>query len=148
MTPRDLSVLDWTEKLVEFEALAPVTQDMLIAYAAASGDSNTIHLDEAIARKMGLPGVIAHGMLVAAWVADRGLLWVHQQGLQCPLVSSQYRFRGMTVLGEVLSVGGKATLSTPKLAATSLGKLLTLDLEAKGTGGAVKVTGRLVFRLH
>jgi acyl dehydratase len=34
----------------------------LAAYAAASGDSNPIHLDDAAAQAAGLPGVIAHGM--------------------------------------------------------------------------------------
>jgi acyl dehydratase len=38
-----------------------VRQD-LVRYAAASGDLNTIHWDEATARAAGLPDVIAHGM--------------------------------------------------------------------------------------
>lgn len=46
----------------------------LAAYAAASGDNNPIHLDDAAARAAGLPGVIAHGMytmgLAARAVAD------------------------------------------------------------------------------
>jgi len=33
------------------------------AYAEASGDHNPIHRDEEFARSVGLPGVIAHGML-------------------------------------------------------------------------------------
>jgi acyl dehydratase len=32
-------------------------------YAEASGDRNPIHLDDEFARSVGLPGVIAHGML-------------------------------------------------------------------------------------
>ena len=39
------------------------TRDQIAAYAEASGDRNPIHLDEAFARSVGLPGVIAHGML-------------------------------------------------------------------------------------
>ena len=35
----------------------------LIRYAGASGDFNPIHWDEAFATRVGLPGVIAHGML-------------------------------------------------------------------------------------
>ena len=50
----------------------------LLAYAAASGDGNLIHQDEAVARSVGLPGVIAHGMLtmgvavqpVVDWIAE------------------------------------------------------------------------------
>lgn len=39
------------------------TEEQIAAYAEASGDRNPIHVDEAFARSVGLPGVIAHGML-------------------------------------------------------------------------------------
>ena len=50
----------------------------LVAYADASGDQNPIHQDEAFAKSVGLPDVIAHGMLtmglgggyVTSWVGD------------------------------------------------------------------------------
>ena len=45
-----------------------VTREDLVAYAAASGDHNPIHQDEDVARSVGLPGVIAHGMLTLALV--------------------------------------------------------------------------------
>jgi acyl dehydratase len=38
----------------------------LARYAAASGDDNPIHLDDEAARAVGLPGVVAHGMLTMA----------------------------------------------------------------------------------
>ena len=38
------------------------TRADLIAYANASGDQNPIHQDEAVAKSVGLPDVIAHGM--------------------------------------------------------------------------------------
>ena len=41
-----------------------ITRDDLRRYADASGDHNPIHLDPGAARAVGLPGVIAHGMLV------------------------------------------------------------------------------------
>ena len=43
-----------------------VTRDDLVAYANASGDHNPIHQDDAFARAIGLPGVIAHGMYTMA----------------------------------------------------------------------------------
>jgi acyl dehydratase len=47
-----------------FESVAyPLTRADLVAYAEASGDPNPIHQDEDVARSVGLPGVIAHGML-------------------------------------------------------------------------------------
>jgi len=39
------------------------TKEQIAAYAEASGDHNPIHLDGAFARSVGLPGIIAHGML-------------------------------------------------------------------------------------
>jgi acyl dehydratase len=50
--------------------LAPKTfkinRQLLIEYANASGDQNPIHQDEAFAKSVGLPDVIAHGMLTMA----------------------------------------------------------------------------------
>jgi acyl dehydratase len=46
-----------------------VTRADLVAYAAASGDHNPIHQDEAVALSVGLPGVIAHGMYTLALAA-------------------------------------------------------------------------------
>ena len=46
-----------------------VTRADLVAYATASGDQNPIHQDESIARSVGLPGVIAHGMYTLALAA-------------------------------------------------------------------------------
>lgn len=42
----------------------------LVRYAAASGDWNPIHWDHDSARAAGLPGVIVHGLLMAAWMAE------------------------------------------------------------------------------
>jgi acyl dehydratase len=54
----------------------------LVRYAGASGDVNAIHWNERVARSVGLPDVIAHGMLTMAvagrvvtdWIADPGAL--------------------------------------------------------------------------
>jgi len=43
-----------------------VTRADLVRYAGASGDFNPIHWSERTARAVGLPGVIAHGMLTMA----------------------------------------------------------------------------------
>lgn len=47
----------------------PVTRADLVAYAEASGDPNPIHQDPEVARSVGLPDVIAHGMFTLALVA-------------------------------------------------------------------------------
>jgi acyl dehydratase len=45
-----------------------IDREMLKRYADASGDQNPIHQDEAFAKSVGLPDVIAHGMLTMALV--------------------------------------------------------------------------------
>jgi acyl dehydratase len=47
----------------------PVTRADLVAYARASGDPNPIHQDPEVARSVGLPDVIAHGMFTLALAA-------------------------------------------------------------------------------
>lgn len=55
-----------------------VTRADLVRYAGASGDLNPIHWSDRVATGVGLPGVIAHGMLtmalagrfVTAWAGD------------------------------------------------------------------------------
>jgi acyl dehydratase len=57
-----------------------VTRADLVRYAGASGDLNPIHWSERFAREVGLPDVIAHGMLtmalagrlVTSWAGDPG----------------------------------------------------------------------------
>jgi acyl dehydratase len=46
-----------------------ITRADLLAYAQASGDHNPIHQDDEVARSVGLPGVIAHGMYTLALAA-------------------------------------------------------------------------------
>jgi 3-hydroxybutyryl-CoA dehydratase len=47
-----------------------LSQAMIDRYAAASGDHNPIHVDEAYAKTTPLGGTIAHGMLVLAFVSE------------------------------------------------------------------------------
>ena len=45
------------------ERTVHLTRDSLVKYAGASGDFNPIHYRDDIAAEVGLPGVLAHGML-------------------------------------------------------------------------------------
>ena len=57
-----------------------LTRDSLVRYAGASGDFNPIHYRDDVAQSVGLPGVLAHGMLtmgvsiapVLSWIGDPG----------------------------------------------------------------------------
>jgi len=50
-------------------ACGPVTAVDLAIYAAASGDLNPLHLDDAVARTAGFDQPLVHGMLTMAYVA-------------------------------------------------------------------------------
>ena len=52
-----------------------ITRADLVHYAGASGDFNPIHWSERFATKVGLPGVIAHGMLTMALVGRAVTEW-------------------------------------------------------------------------
>lgn len=64
------------------EAEFIVTRDSLVRYAGASGDFNPIHYRDDVAASVGLPGVLAHGMLtmgvavqpVVDWLGTRGIV--------------------------------------------------------------------------
>ena len=52
-----------------------IDRDLLKKYADASGDHNPIHQDEDFAKSVGLPDVIAHGMLTMALVGKYVTDW-------------------------------------------------------------------------
>ncbi|MCT1866684.1 acyl dehydratase [Dermabacter sp. p3-SID358] len=65
------------------------TRDTLVRYAGASGDFNPIHYNDAFAAEVGLPSVIAHGMLTMGAVISPVLDWLGDPGR---LVSYETRF--------------------------------------------------------
>ncbi len=64
MTLRDRSAVTEGDELPPLQV--PLTRADLVRYAGASGDFNPIHWNERFAREVGLPDVIAHGMLTMA----------------------------------------------------------------------------------
>ena len=76
------------------EAVPPLRRSVsraeLRRYAAATGDANPIHQDHDAARAAGLPGVVAHGLLLAAWFFQAAARF--RSGPD-PLRSARVRFR-------------------------------------------------------
>jgi acyl dehydratase len=99
-------------------------KDQIAAYADASGDFNPIHLDDEFARSVGLPGVIAHGLL------QMGILAVVAQEAAGgrPLRRLRCRFTGMVVPGDTVTFTAEPA---------GPGKL---DLRAVNQGGAPVLT--------
>ena len=73
-----------------------ITREQIAAYAEASGDRNPIHLDDDFARSVGLPGVIAHGMLVMGLMAST-------VGHAPDLRKISVRFGGIVVPGDTIT---------------------------------------------
>jgi acyl dehydratase len=75
----------------------------LVRYAGASGDFNRIHWDEAYARSVGLPGVIAHGMYSMALAARSVSAFA---GDPRAIRRLRVRFSAMIRPGQTLAVSG------------------------------------------
>lgn len=125
---------------IEFHSFSPISREQLKAYAEASGDFNPIHLDEEVAKKVGLPGIIAHGMLIAGLLAERALQLIDKEpslkGFE--LVQFQSRFKAMTLVGDTPSVGGVIKEFTDQT--------LVLDLQAKNQRGELTTAGVARFK--
>ncbi|MEO5852685.1 MAG: MaoC/PaaZ C-terminal domain-containing protein [Nocardioides sp.] len=105
-----------------------VTRADLVAYAAASGDHNPIHQDEEVARSVGLPGVIAHGMYTMALAARAVAIWYPDAEVVAfgckftsPVVVPAEGGVEVDVAGEVVP-GGEDGLTTVRLTVTCAGQ--------------------------
>ena len=106
-----------------------VTREMLVAYANASGDQNPIHQDEAFAKSVGLPDVIAHGMwtmgavgsVVSEWAGDGGRVVEFGTRFTKPVVVPRDGGARVVVGGTVKAVDEATRRVTVELSATAGG---------------------------
>src|SRR5579863_10749586 len=76
------------------EVSYPATRLSLVMYCGASGDFNVIHWNERIAKSVGLPDVIAHGMFTMAqagrfvtdWAGDPAAVTEYGVRFSAPVV--------------------------------------------------------------
>lgn len=109
-----------------------MTREQITAYAEASGDHNPIHLDDEAAKAAGLPGVIAHGMLGMAQLAN---FVVAYAGDHRRLRKLRCRFSGMVLPGDVITFSGRV--------AEASDDLVCLELEAQNQRGEKVLTKAL-----
>jgi acyl dehydratase len=89
----------------------PVNRVDLVRYAGASGDFNIIHWNERVATSVGLPNVIAHGMLtmglaarvVTDWLGDPGAVLDYAVRFTRPVVVPDPEGATVVVNGKVVS---------------------------------------------
>jgi acyl dehydratase len=106
MTHINIAALEVGQVIGSTEFL--LTRDSLVRYAGASGDFNQIHYRDDVAAAVGLPGVLAHGMLTMGVAVQVAVDWVGNAG---SIVDYQVRFTKPVVVdpenGAVLVVTGK-----------------------------------------
>ena len=102
---------------------SPVTKLQLVKYAGASGDYNLIHTDDETAHRVGLEGVIAHGMLSMAFLGEY-LCWLAGPESVRRL---SVRFIAMVRPGDTLTCRGRVK----QREANDAGRRLQLELWAE-----------------
>ena len=137
-----LSYADVAEGTEIAEVSYPVSRLSLVKYAGASGDFNPIHWNERIARGVGLPNVIAHGMFT---MAEAGRFVTDWAGQAATVLEFGVRFSAPVVVpdddqGATIEVGGTVKEKLD-------GNRVVLALTARSGGTKVLSLARAVVRL-
>ena len=119
-----------------------LTRDSLVRYAGASGDFNSIHYRDDIAAAVGLPGVLAHGMLTMGaavqvavdWVGDAGRVLEYQVRFTKPVVVHPVDGALLVVTATIGSIDAEA-------------RTVRLDLEAVSNETKVLGKAQAIVRL-
>jgi acyl dehydratase len=114
------------------EKIVYLDRALLKAYADASGDQNPIHQNEEFALSVGLPNVIAHGMLTMALVGKYVTDWSGGS-------ASVKEFGARFIKPVIVPAGDKVDLTINATVIEVNGEEIKLDLIATSAG--VKVLG-------
>ena len=102
------------------------TRDSLVRYAGASGDFNAIHYRDDVAKAVGLPGVLAHGMLtmgaavqsVVDLLGDSGKVLDYQVRFTKPVLVDAVKGATLIVNASVVEIDEAAQVARIDLSAT------------------------------
>ena len=91
------------------ERTVHLTRESLVRYAGASGDFNPIHYRDDVAERVGLPGVLAHGMLtmglavetIVPWLGDAGRILEYGVRFTRPVVVDAESGADVTVVARI-----------------------------------------------
>ena len=104
-----------------------VVREDVKAYADASGDQNPLHQDDAFARSVGFPGVIAHGMFTMGHLASSVGEWLPGAELR----SMKAQFRSAVLLGDTIVAGGRVRDVDPDAETVMLDLWVTVDRDGR-----------------
>jgi acyl dehydratase len=104
-----MAATDLEKGQIVAETTFSITRDSLVRYAGASGDFNAIHYRDDVATSVGLPGVLAHGMLtmgfavqpVVDWIGDSGKVLDYQVRFTRPVLVDALEGASVTVVARV-----------------------------------------------
>jgi acyl dehydratase len=116
--------------------LNPVSRMDLIKYSGASGDFNPIHTIDEEAKKVGLPGIIAHGMWTMGNLSKLFTSYYEVGFIQ----DYQIRFAGMVFLGDVISLKAELVDKT--------NQYLDFKVYAINQNGKEVIKGKVKFALY
>ena len=102
------------------------TRESLVRYAGASGDFNAIHYRDDVAKAVGLPGVLAHGMLtmgaavqsVVDFLGDSGKVLDYQVRFTKPVLVDAAKGATLVVNATVVEIDEEAKIARIDLSAT------------------------------
>ena len=114
----------------------------LVRYAGASGDFNIIHWNERTALSVGLPGVIAHGMLTMGQAINVVTRWT---GDPTSVVDYQVRFTKPVVVPD--DDAGVDVVFAGKVSAINEDGTVKVDLSARFDGSPVLARASALVRL-
>lgn len=117
-----------------------ITKVQLVKYAGASGDFNPLHTDDAFAQSIGMPGVIAHGMLVMGFL---GQYVMELAGTSATLTNFNMRFGAMTRPGDEIT----CLASVKKIYQEQAKQFVDLDLYAEKAPGKIVGFGEATLQL-
>lgn len=120
-----------------------VSRDSLVRYAGASGDFNPIHYRDDVAKEVGLPGVLAHGMLTMGIAAQPVVDWLGNDGI---VVEYGVRFTRPVVVDPV---NGAPIAITAKVGAIEPeSREARIDLTVSTNGATVLGKAQVRVRFH
>lgn len=98
-----------------FRTTTTIDRARLVRYAGASGDFNPIHWNERFATEVGLPNVIAHGMLTMGcastaleeWAGDPGRILAYSTRFSRPVVVPDPGEAELEIVGTLGAVDGE-----------------------------------------
>jgi acyl dehydratase len=107
----------------------PFTRESLVRYAGASGDFNAIHYRDDVAQAVGLPGVLAHGMLtmgaavqvVVDFLGDSGKVIDYQVRFTKPVLVDATKGATLIVNASVVEIDDEGKQARIDLSATADG---------------------------